>query len=96
MNNDYLRVNSKIEDKDIVVSELKNEKPTATENREKPVNLITLLNFSRNNQSNSESTTQNLPDMHGVFTFLIICARAVIIFTLASFLSYEPTLLLHR
>lgn len=93
MNNDYLRVSSKTEDEDIIVSELKNEVKDEKET-EKPINLITLLNFSRNGSGNLDFKTENLPNLRGVLTVLIICAISVIVFSFISFLSYDPTVLL--
>lgn len=94
MNNDYLRVNSKTEDEDIVVSEFKNDSEVVEEEKEKPINLITLLNFSRNGGGSLDLKNGNLPNLRGVLAVLLICAISVVVFSFISFLTYDPTVLL--
>ena len=94
MNNDYLRVNSKTDEEDIVTSEFKNESEDKKDESEKPINLITLLNFSRKGQGGLDFKNENLPNLRGVLTIFLICAISVLIFLFICYLSLDSTVLI--
>lgn len=73
MNNDYLRVNSKNDDEDIVVGEYIHEIKEETANKqEKKVTLLSLLSFSRKTNVTYTAKTLQTPNIKGVFTVLFI------------------------
>ena len=94
MNNDYLRVNSKSEQSDIATSEFKNEEDVSSKKATPKLNLITLLNFSRDKMKNGEITAENVPNLKGLIAILLIHATVTCMLAFISFLTSDVTVLL--
>ena len=94
MNNDYLRVNSKNEQQDIVVGEFKNQTEKQTnEVKEKKVTLLTLLNFSPT-PNTPYTYTLKTPNIKGVFSILFLLAFVVCSLCFVSYLTQDVILLI--
>lgn len=94
MNNDYLRVNSKTEDKDIATSEFKNEKVDKKHEETKKLTLFTLLNFSRSQDSLDGIKVENMPNVKNLFAILILHFFATSMLAFISFLTSDVTVLM--
>ena len=94
MNNDYLRVNSKSNDKDIIVGEFKNKPQQQKElQAEKKVTLLTLLSFSRKTSPSYTAQTLRTPNIKGVFSLLFLNAFFSFALCLISFFTTNVILL---
>ena len=94
MNNDYLRVNSKTEDKDIATSEFKNEKVDKKNDETKKLTLFTLLNFSRSQDAFDGIKVENMPNVKNLFAILILHLFATSMLAFISFLTSDVTVLM--
>ncbi len=94
MNNDYLRINSKTEESDIVISEYKNEIKAKDTEPTSPPSLFSFLSFTKSKSGISKIKAKNLPSFKGIWAILLMYASATILLTFISFLTSDVTMLL--
>ncbi|MBQ7374300.1 MAG: hypothetical protein IJW64_07070 [Clostridia bacterium] len=94
MNNDYLRVNSKIDEQEIATSEFNNKKKVNTDDVPKKLTLASLLNFSRSKQIKDEMKAENMPNIRNILFIFFIQVFVVIVLILISLLTNDVTVLM--
>ena len=94
MNNDYLRINSKTEENDIVISEFKNEIKSEEKEQSSTFSLFSFFKFGKSTHGISKIKAENLPSFKGLWAILLIYASATILLTFISFITSDVTMLL--
>ena len=94
MKNDFLRVNSKTDNDEIVIGEF-SSKPIEKENiKEKTVSIFSLFSSNKDNDYVLEITNKKMPSVRSVFTLLIIHSLASLLLCLVAFLTSDISTLM--
>lgn len=94
MNDDFLRVNSKVDDNNIAKSEFLNKQDKISGDEPKKLTLATLLNFSRSKQNKIEMRAENMPNIRNIIFIFFMHLSVICILTLISFLKTDVTVLM--